>query len=117
MVAGAARIKVTLQVDADGLLAVSAREETRGIESHVTVKPSYGLSEDQIASMLSESYAHAAEDKASRVLREQQVDSSRLLESLSSALQQDGDTLLSAGERAGLEAGMVRLRSALAGDA
>lgn len=117
MVAGAARIKVTLQVDADGLLGVSAREETRSIESHVTVKPSYGLSEDQIASMLSESYAHAAEDKASRVLREQQVDSSRLLESLSSALQQDGDTLLSAGERAGLEAGMVRLRSALAGDA
>ncbi|HEY9036129.1 MAG TPA: Fe-S protein assembly chaperone HscA [Pseudomonadales bacterium] len=116
MAAGAAHIKVTFQVDADGLLSVSAREEISGVTSQVTVKPSYGLSEDQIASMLTESYTHAADDKARRAFREQQVESSRLLEALSSALQQDGETLLSGEERLDLEQAVVRLRAAMAGE-
>ena len=79
MVAGAARIRVTFQVDADGLLSVTAREETAGVEASITVKPSYGLSDDEVARMLSEGFGHAEDDMAARSLREAQVDADRLL--------------------------------------
>jgi len=115
MVAGAARIRVTFQVDADGLLSVSAREQTSGVEAHVTVKPSYGLGEDEIANMLQASFSHAGEDMQARTLREAQVDAKRLLEAVSAALEQDGDRLLDAGERAGIEQHMADLRKAAAG--
>ena len=78
MVAGAARIRVTFTVDADGLLSVAAREETSGVEASVTVKPSYGLSDDEIARMLGEGFGHAEDDMAARALREAQVDADRL---------------------------------------
>ena len=93
MVAGAARIQVTFQVDADGLLNVSAREESTGAEASVSVKPSYGLSDDEVARMLSEGMSHASEDAQARALREQQVELSQLLESVQSALESDGDLL------------------------
>lgn len=97
MVAGAARIRVTFQVDADGLLSVSARELTTGAESSVTVKPSYGLSDEDIVRMLREGNSAAAEDKAARDLREAQVEAKRIVESTVSALTEDHD-LLSAEE-------------------
>ncbi len=81
-VAGAARIRVTFQVDADGLLSVTAREQTTGVEASVTVKPSYGLSEDEISRILKDSFGHAEEDMKLRELREQKVESARLLESI-----------------------------------
>tara|TARA_R110000850_G_scaffold260811_1_gene388358 strand:- start:46368 stop:48239 length:1872 start_codon:yes stop_codon:yes gene_type:complete len=93
MVAGAARIQVTFQVDADGLLNVSAREESTGAEASVSVKPSYGLSDDEVARMLSEGMSHASEDAQARALREQQVELNQLLESVQSALESDGDLL------------------------
>ncbi len=102
MVAGAARIRVTFQVDADGLLSVSAREESTGVEASVTVKPSYGLSDDEVARMLTEGMAHASEDARARALREQQVELQQLLESVSAALAADGD-LLNAAERAAID--------------
>ena len=86
MVAGAARIQVTFQVDADGLLHVSAREETTGVESSVTVKPSFGLSDEQITDMLQSSFSHAADDKHARQLAEQRLDAQQLLEGLEAAL-------------------------------
>lgn len=106
MVAGAARIKVTFQVDADGLLQVSAREETTGTESQVQVKPSYGLSDTDIADMLTTSYAAAGEDKELRALREQQVEAEALLQALSAALLADGEALLSEEEQKELLAKM-----------
>lgn len=99
MAAGAARIRVTFQVDADGLLQVSAREMTSGVESSVVVKPSYGLGEAEIASMLTASFEYAEEDREARALREEQVDADRLLESLQTAISQDGEELLSTQER------------------
>jgi molecular chaperone HscA len=99
MVAGAARIRVTFQVDADGLLAVSARETTSGVEASITVKPSYGLADEDIARMLSESIGSAQADMQVRALREQQVEAQRLLEATAAALAADGD-LLGAEERA-----------------
>ncbi len=93
MAAGAARIRIIFQVDADGLLSVTARESTTGVEASVAVKPSYGLSEDEITRMLKESHGHAKEDMAKRELREQQVEAARLLESIDSALSSDGDLL------------------------
>ena len=93
MVAGAAHIRVTFQVDADGLLTVSARENTTGVESVVTVKPSYGLSDNEVTSMLKASFAHAAEDLKQRKLQEQRVEARRLAESLKTSLQQDSDLL------------------------
>ncbi len=99
MVAGAARIRVTFQVDADGLLAVSARETTSGVEASITVKPSYGLADEDIARMLSESIGSAQADMRARALREQQVEAQRLLEATAAALAADGD-LLGADERA-----------------
>jgi len=99
MAAGAARIRVTFQVDADGLLSVSAREQTNGVEANITVKPSYGLNEDQITNMLKDSFGAAESDKAARMLREAVVDAQRLIEAIQAALLEDGDKLLSADER------------------
>jgi molecular chaperone HscA len=99
MAAGAARIRVTFQVDADGLLSVSAREQTNGVEANITVKPSYGLNEDQITSMLKDSFGAAESDKAARMLREAVVDAQRLIEAIQAALVEDGDTLLNVDER------------------
>lgn len=109
MAAGAARIRVTFEVDADGLLRVTARELTTGVESVVTVKPSYGLSDEDIIRMLRDGNASAEADMHARELREQQVEARRLLESTRSALAADGD-LLSADERAEID----RLADALA---
>jgi len=95
MVAGAARIRVTFQVDADGLLAGSAREQTSGVEAKVTVKPSYGLSDAEIAGMLTAGIAHAEHDMNLRMLREAQVDARRLLDATEAAMAEDGHELLS----------------------
>ncbi|WP_305810673.1 Fe-S protein assembly chaperone HscA [Photobacterium leiognathi] len=109
MAAGAAHIRVTYQVDADGLLSVSAMEKSSGVQSSIQVKPSYGLSEDEIATMLRDSMTYAQDDKDARALAEQQVEADRVLEGLITALAADGDTLLSADERAELEAVMMEL--------
>ena len=98
MAAGAARIRVDFSVDADGLLSVSAREEISGAESHIEVKPSYGLTDTEIEVMLRDSIEHASEDMIARNLHEQQVDAKRLIEGVLSALAADGEALLSAGE-------------------
>ena len=114
MAAGAARIRVTYQVDADGLLSVSARESTTGIESSVEVKPSYGLSDGEITRMLRDSFEHARDDVHLRALREQQVEGSRMLESVSSALAEDAD-LLDEAERAEVDASLESLKASMAG--
>lgn len=93
MAAGAARIRVTFQVDADGLLSVSAREMTSGVEASIVVKPSYGLTDEEIVRMLQEGNSSAEADMQARKLREEQVEAKRLLESTASALTQDGDLL------------------------
>jgi molecular chaperone HscA len=111
MAAGAARIRVTFQVDADGLLSVSARETTSGVEASVVVKPSYGLGDDEIATMLQAAFGNAQADVQARALREQQVEADRLLEAVDAALQADAD-LLGADERAALDALIARLRGA-----
>ena len=103
MVAGAARIRVTFQVDADGLLSVSARETGSGVEASVVVKPSYGLGDEQIAQMLKDGFTHAEHDMAARALREAQVDAQRVVLATHSALAADG-ALLSADERAAVDA-------------
>nr|WP_288454393.1 Fe-S protein assembly chaperone HscA [uncultured Pseudomonas sp.] len=115
MVAGAAKIRVTFQVDADGLLSVSARELASGVEASIQVKPSYGLTDGEIARMLQDSFQHAGGDKAARVLREQQVDAQRLLEAVEGALQADGERLLDAEERMVIELQMQELRDLLMG--
>jgi len=116
MVAGAARIRVAFQVDADGLLSVAAREQATGIEAHVEVKPSYGLTDSEIERMLRESIEHASDDVAARMLREQQVEADRVLEAVQAALTADGDRHLNAAERAAIDAGLTALRSARAGN-
>ena len=103
MVAGAARIRVTFQVDADGLLSVSARETGSGVEASVIVKPSYGLGDEQIAQMLKDGFSHAKNDMAARSLRQAQVDAQRMLLATNSALAADG-ALLSADERTAVDA-------------
>jgi molecular chaperone HscA len=102
MVAGAARIRVTFQVDADGLLNVTAQEQTTGVTAGVEVKPSYGLSDSEIEGMLRDSMANAREDMQARRLREQQVEAARSLEAIDAALASDGETLLNAAERASI---------------
>lgn len=114
MVAGAARIRVTFQVDADGLLSVSAQEQTSGVEAAVQVKPSYGLSDDQIAGMLKDGFASAETDMAARKLRESQVEAERMRLATLSALAADGD-LLGGEERAAIEALLAALAAAAAG--
>jgi molecular chaperone HscA len=116
MVAGAARVRVTFQVDADGLLSVNARETGTGAQASIEVKPSYGLSDDQITRMLKESYDHARDDVDARQLAELKVDSQRLLEATEAALAQDGASLLDDAERAVIETLVAALRQALAGD-
>ncbi len=111
MAAGAARIRVTFQVDADGLLSVSARETASGVEAQVEVKPSYGLSENEIEQMLRDSISHASEDVQARALREQQVDGRRLLEAVQSALTADGEALLDKAERAEINMCMQQLQA------
>ncbi|HAF55138.1 MAG TPA: Fe-S protein assembly chaperone HscA, partial [Thauera sp.] len=114
MVAGAARIRVTFQVDADGLLSVAAREMSSGVEASVLVKPSYGLSDDEIAQMLRSGVDHASDDMMARALREQQVEADRVIEATEHALEKDGD-LLDPSERAAIDAAIDALRSLRAG--
>ena len=117
MVAGAARIRVTFTVDADGLLHVGAREQVSGVEAQIDVKPSYGLSDDQIARMLQESFSTAQVDMRARALVEARVDAQRLVLATQSALNADGD-LLSAKERTEVDAAIATLQiSALGEDA
>jgi molecular chaperone HscA len=115
MAAGAARIRVTFTVDADGLLSVGAKELTSGVEASIDVKPAYGLSDEQIAAMLQDSFATAQQDMQARALVEARVDADRLLLATNSALAADGD-LLRADERATIDALMVALRTAATGD-
>ena len=110
MAAGAARIRVTFTVDADGLLKVSAREQTSGVEAQIDVKPSYGLSDDQIASMLQDSFTTADADVKARALVEARVEADRMLLATQSALNADGD-LLPAPQRAEIDALMLALRA------
>ena len=110
LVAGAARIRVSFQVDADGLLSVSAREMASGVEASVLVKPSYGLSDDEITAMLKSGIEHASDDMMSRALREQQVDGQRMIEATERALASDGD-LLDASERSAIDAAIAQLRT------
>ncbi|WP_418120130.1 Fe-S protein assembly chaperone HscA [Variovorax sp. 350MFTsu5.1] len=114
MAAGAARIRVTFTVDADGLLSVSAKEQGSGVEASVAVKPSYGLSDDQIATMLQESFSTAQQDMQARALVEARVDADRMLLATQSALDADGD-LLNDEERAAIDASMAQLREAAKG--
>ena len=111
MVAGAARIRVTFQVDADGLLSVGAKELTSGVEAAIVVKPSYGLTDDQVAGMLKAGFASAEADMAARSLREAQVDAERMVLATESALTADGD-LLDATERTAIDALVARVRAA-----
>jgi molecular chaperone HscA len=115
MVAGAARIRVTFQVDADGLLNVTAEEQVRGVKSSIEVKPSYGLSDNEVETMLRDSIAHAQDDMEQRRLREQQVEANRVLEALAAALAADGERLLDAAERELIDAAAQRLQEAASG--
>ncbi len=110
MAAGAARIRVTFTVDADGLLSVSAREQSTGIEAHIEVKPSYGLSEDEITDMLKASFTSAEEDKKARMLAEARVSAGAIISSVSTALAVDGN-LISEAERKAIETEINNLES------
>lgn len=110
MVAGAAKIEVTFRVDADGLLSVAARETSQGIEASVEVKPSYGLSDDEITGMLKASFDHAADDAGQRMLMEARVDAGRVVEALGNALAEDGEALLPPAEVALLNDAVDKLR-------
>jgi molecular chaperone HscA len=114
MAAGVARIRVTFQVDADGLLSVSALETGSGVQASVAVKPSYGLADEQVAQMLRDSFAHAQDDMRLRALREAKVDAERLLLATRSALAADGE-LLTDTERRAIEGLMARATEAVAG--
>ena len=109
MVAGAARIRVTYQVDADGLLSVSAKEETSGVQTSITVKPSYGLEDGDIARMLSESFQTAQEDMLARALREEQVEAMRLIDAVNNSLASDAN-LLSPQEQHTIQEALNQLR-------
>ncbi|MCM8595032.1 Fe-S protein assembly chaperone HscA [Accumulibacter sp.] len=110
MVAGAARIRVTFQVDADGLLSVTAREQTSGVEASTVVKPSYGLSDDEIAGMLKDSLLHVRDDAQRRALKEAQVEAQRLIEAVRSAIDADAE-LLSADELSRIQNELTRLQA------
>ena len=114
MVAGAARIQVTFQVDADGLLSVAAREATTGIEASVAVKPSYGLVDDDIARMLKDSFERAGDDMQVRALKEQQVEAQQMLDATAGALAADSD-LLTPEERSAIDALLEELKHVNAG--
>jgi len=115
MTAGAARIRVSFAVDADGLLTVSAEERTTGTAQRIEVKPSYGLSHEDMADMLYDSLENAEADMTQRLLTEARVEGRRNLLALDAALTKDG-ALLDAAERAALDAGRTRLETAIAGD-
>jgi molecular chaperone HscA len=115
MAAGAARIRVTFTVDADGLLSVNAKEQGSGVEAKVDVKPAYGLSDEQIASMLKDSFATAQQDMQARALVEARVDADRMIAATRSALSADGD-LLEAAERESIEVQMASLAETAKGD-
>jgi molecular chaperone HscA len=110
MVAGAARIQVRFQVDADGLLSVSARENTTGVSAAIEVKPSYGLADEEIAAMLQAGFEHAVADRDARALAEQRVEADALIQSIASALAADGD-LVSVDERRDIETRIAALAS------
>jgi len=112
MVAGAARIRVTFQVDADGLLNVAAREMGSGVEAAIVVKPSYGLSDAEITRMLQDSTQHAQDDMQARAHREQQTEANQLLDAVQNALDQDG-SLLSESQRSEIESRMTALKVTL----
>jgi len=113
MTAGAARIRVTYQVDADGLMSVSAEETTSGVSADIVVKPSYGLTDTEIESMLRASMEHAREDVELRMLKEQQVEAKRVVEAINTALAQDGEVLLSKSEIAQIHEHRDRLEAAI----
>ncbi|MCL2915687.1 Fe-S protein assembly chaperone HscA [Shewanella corallii] len=115
LAAGAAHIRVTFQVDADGLLSVTAMEKSTGVQSSIQVKPSFGLSDTEIATMLKDSMKHAKDDISRRMLAEQQVEAARVLESLHSALAKDGE-LLSEQERNAIDAAMADLANLAGGE-
>ncbi|HFS6039280.1 TPA: Fe-S protein assembly chaperone HscA [Raoultella planticola] len=113
--AGGAHIRVTFQVDADGLLSVTAMEKSTGVEASIQVKPSYGLTDGEIATMIKDSMSHAEQDIKARMLAEQKVEAARVLESLESALAADA-ALLSAAERQAIDEATAQLRAVAAGD-
>lgn len=115
MVGGAAHIRVTFQVDADGLLSVSAQEETSGVSASVEVKPSYGLTEAEVEKMLRDSFEHAEDDMHAKQLAEQQVNAKRVLEALRSALEKDADELLTSAEQEAIDRVRTRLEDACEG--
>jgi molecular chaperone HscA len=116
MIAGAARIRVSYQVDADGLLSVTAREQTSGVQAHIEVKPSYGLTDKEIETMLRNSLDYAQDDMEVRHLREQQVEADRVLEALQAALREDGDKFLSSEERTAIDQAADKLARLRNGD-
>jgi molecular chaperone HscA len=116
MAAGAAHIRVTYQVDADGLLSVTAMEKSTSVQAEIQVKPSYGLSDDEIAGMLKDSMTYAREDMQARTLAEQKVEADRVIEGLIAALQEDGDNLLNEQEQQALVKAVERLIELRNGD-
>ena len=115
LVAGAARVRVNFQVDADGLLSVSAREQNSGVEASISVKPSYGLSDDDIARMLTESFSTAEQDMRERSLRESRVDAERLVLATRAAMLADAD-VLPASQRGAIEALLMAVEAVREGD-
>jgi molecular chaperone HscA len=115
MAAGAAHIRVTFQVDADGLLNVSAMEKSTGVQAQIQVKPSYGLEDSEIAEMLKASMDNAQEDMQARMLKEQQVEASRVRENLQAALEADGAALLDAAEIKAIDTGLLKLNEVAKG--